>query len=226
MTDETPSIGLDDDRIKFFADRLLEVARIRAAAEPSVGGADKEDLAIYAGEVVALRAENARLRADAQAAVALVVQKAARDARDVFSDHKRAKESVDYMEQLIYSALAPADGIAAVEALRKERDALFRRATLAEEWRDHDKARAEKAEAELAAAQQREAGLVDARRQFHDACNTYNAKWDQVQARRAENDWSLKLDEEYRAMEQSRRHFIGAAEVFADAALSNNGRGE
>lgn len=31
---------------------------------------------------------------------------------------------------------------------RAERDRLFRRATLAEEWRDHDKARAEKAEAD------------------------------------------------------------------------------
>lgn len=31
-----------------------------------------------------------------------------------------------------------------------ERDALFRRATLAEEWRDHDKTRAEEAEAKLA----------------------------------------------------------------------------
>ena len=34
-----------------------------------------------------------------------------------------------------------------IEALIAERDALFRRATLAEEWRDHDKTRAEAAEA-------------------------------------------------------------------------------
>lgn len=33
-----------------------------------------------------------------------------------------------------------------------ERDALFRRATLAEEWRDHDKIRADEAEAKLAKA--------------------------------------------------------------------------
>jgi hypothetical protein len=68
-----------------------------------------------------LAAELAQARADAQAAVAVVVEQAARDARDVFSDHKRAKESVDYMEQLIYSALAPADGLAALEALRADR---------------------------------------------------------------------------------------------------------
>ena len=36
-----------------------------------------------------------------------------------------------------------------IEAMIAERDALFRRATLAEEWRDHDKTRAEAAEAKL-----------------------------------------------------------------------------
>lgn len=39
-----------------------------------------------------------------------------------------------------------------IEALVKERNALFRRATLAEEWRDYDKGRAEAAEAALEAA--------------------------------------------------------------------------
>ena len=62
--------------------------------------------------------------------------------------------------------------------------------------------------------------MVRARRKFHDACNAYNAKWDKVQKRRAEGDWSLKLDEEYKAMEQSRRDFIGSAEAFADAAIA------
>ena len=93
MTDEAVTIGLDDDRIKFFADRLLEVARIKAATEPYEGECDQEDLASYAGEVVKLRralldarAEHAaslirinaeaveavaQARADAQAAVAL-----------------------------------------------------------------------------------------------------------------------------------------------------------
>lgn len=37
-----------------------------------------------------------------------------------------------------------------IEALIAERDALFRRATLAEEWRDHNKTRAEAAESKLA----------------------------------------------------------------------------
>ena len=80
MTDEAVTIGLDDDRIKFFADRLLEVARIKAATEPYEGECDQEDLASYAGEVVKLRrailaarAELARVKADAAAAVALVI---------------------------------------------------------------------------------------------------------------------------------------------------------
>lgn len=39
-----------------------------------------------------------------------------------------------------------------IEELVKERDALFHRTTLAEEWRDHDKSRAEAAKAKLAKA--------------------------------------------------------------------------
>lgn len=39
-----------------------------------------------------------------------------------------------------------------IEELERERDGLFHRATLAEEWREHDKARAEAAEAKLAKA--------------------------------------------------------------------------
>lgn len=79
LTDEAVTIGLDDDRVKFFADRLLEVARIKAATEPYEGECDQEDLASYAGEVVKLRralldarAELARVKADAAVAVARV----------------------------------------------------------------------------------------------------------------------------------------------------------
>ena len=43
-----------------------------------------------------------------------------------------------------------------------ERDALFRRATLAEEWRDHDKTRAEAAEAKLAECEARLGKAVEA----------------------------------------------------------------
>ena len=42
--------------------------------------------------------------------------------------------------------------IARIEWLERERDALFRKAALAEEWRDSDRARAEAAEAKLAEA--------------------------------------------------------------------------
>jgi len=63
----------------------------------------------------------------AQAAQAMVVERAAKDARDVFSDDKTAKDAVDYMEQLIYSAnrsRAPASGVETLAALRAERDTL------------------------------------------------------------------------------------------------------
>ena len=68
MTDEAVTIGLDDDRIKFFADRLLEVARIKAATEPYEGECDQEDLASYAGEVVKLRRALLASRAELAAA--------------------------------------------------------------------------------------------------------------------------------------------------------------
>ena len=75
-------------------------------------------------------AELQRIRAERDAALARVVEKAARDARDVFSDHKRAKEAVDYMEQLIYAAIraqARADALAEVQRIRAERDAALAR---------------------------------------------------------------------------------------------------
>ena len=49
-----------------------------------------------------------------------------------------------------------------IEALIAERDALFRRATLAEEWRDHDKTRAEAAESKLAENEVRLGKAVEA----------------------------------------------------------------
>ena len=57
------------------------------------------------------------------------------------------------MKRLLSTTPTPVECLVAaarIEALIAERDALFRRATLAEEWRDHDKTRAEEAEAKLA----------------------------------------------------------------------------
>lgn len=42
--------------------------------------------------------------------VAAIIQQAAKDARDVFSDEPEAKHAVDYMEQLIYAALRAHEG--------------------------------------------------------------------------------------------------------------------
>ena len=136
LTNEAVTIGLDDERIKFFADRLLEVARINAAAESCDGESDKEDLASYAGEVVALRrallaaraiingktftvdeAQEAiaQARADAEAAVALALEEAA----DLHA--KLWRETSAYKEARI-RAIAPASALAKLAALRAERD--------------------------------------------------------------------------------------------------------
>lgn len=75
------------------------------------------------------RAERDRLRADAQAAVALVVEQAAEEL-----DERGRREQANfglvrctqnfYRARDIVRALAPADGLAAVDALRDERDSL------------------------------------------------------------------------------------------------------
>jgi hypothetical protein len=112
-------------------------------------------------------AELARVRADAAAAQAMVVERAAKvprlHAKQLQQNGLTAMSSdFDHIEEDI-RALAPADGLAAVEALRKERDrfeAALGRACLVGgttyliEIRD-------RLVAELAAAQQREAGLVE-----------------------------------------------------------------
>ena len=116
----------------------------------------------------------------------------------VYDDYPPGIGSPDLLSNARLIAAAP-DLARALLAARAERDRLA---------------------AANAALEAKLARLVGARRQFHDACNTYDAKREKVQARRAENDWSLNLDEEYKAMERFRRDFIGAAEDFADAALA------
>ena len=138
------------------------------------------------------RAEIARLRADAQAAVALVIEQAVMDLpkavgaaatkwcgekdRETFqsdNEYFRTKwRALPGLRDYVLRALAPADGLAAVEALRKERDAAV--STLAyceKQWSDTDRiahakmlderSRADRLAADLAAAQQREAERHD-----------------------------------------------------------------
>ena len=70
------------------------------------------------------RAERDRLRADAQAAVALMVERAAEVCDDLaigYAKHKGAPGALHNAARDI-RALAPVDGLAAVEALRVEMD--------------------------------------------------------------------------------------------------------
>lgn len=113
------------------------------------------------------RAENARLRADAQAAVVLVIEQAAKvprlHAKQLQQNGLTAMSSdFDHIEAAI-RALAPADGLAAVEALRAEAresamQALASMGQAQEAYEAQLKAEAERDRiaAALAAAKQRE----------------------------------------------------------------------
>ena len=126
------------------------------------------------------RAELARVKADADAAVALVVERAAENKEqleiwaheilvglafadvlkiDSYNDKIEAHDMVGRGLVEVIRALAPADGLAAVKALRVEARENAMQA-LASMGQAHEAYEAQlEAEAELAAAQQREAGL-------------------------------------------------------------------
>ena len=120
----------------------------------------------FARALLDARAELARLRADAQAAVALMVERAATQA-DPWDGPVTKNKIVDAQAiaaQQIKArirALAPADGLAAVDALRVEarENAMQALASMGQAQEAYE-AQLE-AEAELAAAQQREAALSD-----------------------------------------------------------------
>lgn len=133
--------------------------------------------ATVAEENKALEAELTQARADTEAAVALVVEEAVKEANDEAEYQASVAKNQDAngmdwraadwasrklreVEAAI-RALAPPAGVAKLEALRAERD---RWKTDAKFWENRENEalkRAEKAEAELAAAQQREAFLVE-----------------------------------------------------------------
>lgn len=190
------------------------------------------------------RAERDRLRADAQAAAALVAEQAAGIVRSVWGRcealEDEAAEKLDNPEKLteyeqgfwrgqkmaaksirrsIEMPLAPADGLAAVEALRKERDSLKafiendadwefsakRRLQLFREMR----AERDRLAVELAAAQQREAALVDALTPSGDTKAAYMGEIKDPDTKRMVSWTAIKMV---------------MAMVSARAALSNNGR--
>ena len=73
-SEEVSRLGLDADRISFFADRLAEVSRIKWIVYHEGSDEDVEDLASYAGEVVELRRSSTAL-AEAQATIARLEEK-------------------------------------------------------------------------------------------------------------------------------------------------------
>lgn len=149
----------------------LSRALLTARAELDTTQTQLGDWIVRADEanvkVETLDAELARVRADAQAAVALMVERAATQA-DPWDGPVTKNKIVDAQAiaaQQIKArirALAPADGLAAVDALRVEARENAMQA-LASMGQAHEAYEAQlEAEAELAAAQQREAALTKA----------------------------------------------------------------
>ena len=167
----------------------------------------------YARALLAARAELARLRADAAAAQALVVERAATQA-DPWDGPVTKNKIVDAQAiaaQQIKArirALAPADGLAAVEALRVEIADLKMNmdADLRTMVREGQQLRT--LAAELAAAQQREARLRAALEYYADTfCEGFCKDLPQAGTYQPEMD-------------------LDCSGCKARAALSNNGRGE
>ena len=133
--------------------RALLTARAELAATQTQVG----DWIVRADEanvkVEKLEAELARVRADAQAAVALMVAQAAK----IATRHWEGEPEDTLAMEAEIRTLAPADGLAAVEALRVEarENAMQALASMGQAQEAYE-AQLE-AEAELAAAQQREA---------------------------------------------------------------------
>lgn len=143
----------------------------------------------------------------------------------LFEVLNKALGKVDDARFAAIRALTPADALAAVEALRKE---LNDTQTQLGDWivrADEANVRAEKAEAELAAAQQREAGLLGLIRWAHETLWELNPD-------NYDHDEVCKVNDAAVEVILGLAPVIGethgySAEWWAErAALSNSGRGE
>ena len=152
-------------------------------------------------------------RVSAEAAQALVLEQAAEACEDVDFVHedpstqRMVREVIGFAGARI-RALAPASGVEALAALRAAANAAN------EHWLAKLDAEAER---DTLAAQVE--ALKEAWVRHIKNTDAYNAKRAEVLRRRAEGDWSLKLDDEYKAMDQSKRDFLGVAQDIASAAL-------
>lgn len=163
--------------------------------------------------IAELRAELAQARADAQAAVALVVERAAEIARVRAEQHadmalnglpenarlREAMEAAFTDMRWAIRALAPADSLAAVEALRAERDR-FEDALHTALVENVDNI------ARLAAAKPREAKLREALRPFAEEAGNWPDEWPDT----ADNIESVRLD-------LTAGHFRAARAALGDA---------
>ena len=210
------------------------------------------------------RAENDRLRADAQAAVALVLEQAVMDLPKAVGaaatkwcgekDRETFQSDIEYfrtnwrdlpgLRDYVLRALAPADSLAAVEALRKERDlAVAQNDRL---WAANHNLVAEQdaLTAEIAAAQQREARRTFPILKGDGAKIDYQLVADHAEQARSNHGQSvdrlaarggLSWCELYAVLHNRKWEKVDTNEAMIAcrslearylAALSNNGRGE
>ena len=169
------------DFITALSRALLDARAELAATQTQVG-----DWIVRADEanvkVETLDAELARVRADAQAAVALMVERAVAQCTEHDDiSHNDFGDGWRMCASSIASAiraLAPADGLAAVKALRVESRENAMQA-LASMGQAHEAYEAQlEAEAELAAAQQRERVLREALKRLLPAARHYGGLTD------------------------------------------------
>jgi len=156
----------------------LSRALLTARAELDTTQTQLGDWIVRADEanvkVETLDAELARVRADAQAAVALMVAQAAK----IATRHWEGEPEDTLAMEAEIRALAPADGLAAVKALRVEARENAMQA-LASMGQAHEAYEAQlEAEAELAAAQQRERVLREALKRLLPAARHYGGLTD------------------------------------------------
>ena len=162
----------------------LSRALLTARAELDTTQTQLGDWIVRADEanvkVETLEAELARVKAVAEAAQALVVERAAEVCDDLaigYAKHKGAPGALHDAARDI-RALAPADGLAAVDALRAEaRENAMQALASMGQAQDAYEAQLE-AEAELAAAQQRERVLREALKRLLPAARHYGGLTD------------------------------------------------
>jgi hypothetical protein len=156
-------------------------AGIAALSAPDVNGSHASVASGLLEVAMWAVGESARLRADAQSAVALVVEKAAKTMRDMDVPAEWTHEGAVWRRCLnsasdVLLTLADTDGLAMVEALRKERDDALDAARQQDALRGATLATMRSVSADLATAQAQIEALSDALEELKQWADAYPTK--------------------------------------------------